>query len=95
MNVTPHSQQLRSRVEALQGYRAALRLFPLAAAARPWAPRGALWPDLLRALPGPGEGEAEGEGGAVGDDLTMLRELVRTRVCVCVWGGGGGGYTDE
>eukprot|EP00198_Chlamydomonas_reinhardtii_P009761 XP_001699098.1 DNA binding protein [Chlamydomonas reinhardtii] len=68
-------QQLRSRVEALQGYRAALRLFPLAAAARPWAPRGALWPDLLRALPGPGEGEAEGEGGAVGDDLTMLREL--------------------
>ncbi|KAG2427355.1 hypothetical protein HXX76_012549 [Chlamydomonas incerta] len=71
----PAVQQLRSRVEALQGYRAALRLFPLAAAARPWAPRGALWADLLRALPGPGEGEAEGEGGAVGDDLTMLREL--------------------
>ncbi|KAG2424501.1 hypothetical protein HYH02_015171 [Chlamydomonas schloesseri] len=84
-------QQLRSRVEALQGYRAGLRLFPLAAAARPWAPRGGLWADLLRALPGPGEGEAEGEGGAVGDDLTMLRELAAEAEAASQAGAGPGG----
>ncbi|GFR46081.1 hypothetical protein Agub_g7565 [Astrephomene gubernaculifera] len=73
---------LGSRVEALQGYGVRLRLFPLAAAVRPFE-SGRLWQGLLRSLRGAaggeggGEGESGGgeEGGEAEDDESLLREL--------------------
>ncbi len=60
-----HRAQLSSRVEALQGYRVGLRLFPLAAAVRPFD-SGRLWRSVLRALPGRSEDGEGGEGGGGG-----------------------------
>ncbi|GIM02241.1 hypothetical protein Vretimale_7160 [Volvox reticuliferus] len=57
--------QLNSRVEALQGYRVCLRLFPLAAAVRPFN-SGRLWRSILRALSGPAE-DPDGEAGHRGE----------------------------
>ncbi|GLI63559.1 hypothetical protein VaNZ11_006414 [Volvox africanus] len=57
--------QLNSRVEALQGYRVCLRLFPLAAAVRPFN-SGRLWRSVLRALSGPAEELDGGAGGGSG-----------------------------